>query len=251
MKIAENILAILAECRVEGNTLYLPEGQLERKTYEAVNKCLANIGGKWNRKAKGHVFDYPPGEALENLVLTGETEDMKKALQFFPTPRPVAEMVCDMADLSPGDRVLEPSCGKGDLADVVYERGVTDITGVEINPEMDKYLAEKPYPVLTGVDFLALAGDANVRRDWSRVVMNPPFARQQDIDHIRAAFELLRPGGVLVSVISPSPFFRANRKSVEFREWLDDNVADIVDVPAGAFKDSGTSIATKIIKLCA
>ena len=68
MKISEEILKILAECRIENNTLFLPPEQLDRKTYETVNKCLTDIGGKWNRKAKGHVFDYDPTEAFDNLV---------------------------------------------------------------------------------------------------------------------------------------------------------------------------------------
>ena len=46
-----------------------------------------------NNKAKGHVFDYNPTDALENLILTGESVDTKKALQFFPTPREVVELM--------------------------------------------------------------------------------------------------------------------------------------------------------------
>jgi hypothetical protein len=190
MKIKNEILDILAECRVEGNVLFLPEQQLERKTYEAVNKCLVNIGGKWNRKAKGHVFDFEPSEALENLILTGETEDMKKAFQFFPTPRDVAEYLCDLAELDGNSVVLEPSVGRGDLADAVWERGIDYLCGVELNPEMTPYLADKPYVCITNTDFLAFAQEireGKVRKMWNRVVMNPPFSKQQDIDHVRAA----------------------------------------------------------------
>ena len=46
MIISDEILAILSKCEVEGNILFLPQGQLDRKTYLAVNKCLVNIGGK-------------------------------------------------------------------------------------------------------------------------------------------------------------------------------------------------------------
>lgn len=42
-KIPEEVLDILAECRVEGDTLYLPNVQLDRKLYVAVNKVLENI----------------------------------------------------------------------------------------------------------------------------------------------------------------------------------------------------------------
>jgi predicted RNA methylase len=247
MKIAEDILNILAECRTEENVLYLPGTQLERKTYEAVNKVLTNIGGKWSRKEKGHVFDYEPGEALENLVLTGETEDMKKKFQFFPTPRPVAEMMCDMAELgelTDIDFILEPSCGKGDLADVIYERCQNLICN-ELNEEMKKYLDKKPYKVCFG-DFLTVKDDVC---GHERIIMNPPFARQQDIDHILKAYSLLSYDGILVSIASTSWEWRTNAKSVEFREWLSEVCAEITGVEAGAFKESGTAIPTKIIKI--
>lgn len=244
MKVPENILAILAECRIENNTLFLPPEQLDRATYTAVNKCLENIGGKWNRKAKGHIFDYDPSEAFENLILTGETEDMKKTFQFFPTPRPVAEIVCNMAELSTATNILEPSCGKGDLADVIYEYN-QNLMCIELNGEMKRYLDEKPYPCLTGRNFL----EYSPAEPFDRIVMNPPFSRQQDIDHILHAYSLLQDGGILVSVVSVSPFYRTNKKSVDFREWLESLNAEIVDVDVGAFKTSGTAIAMKVVKV--
>ncbi|MCL2837772.1 MAG: methyltransferase [Oscillospiraceae bacterium] len=247
MKIQENILNILAECKIEGNILFLPPEQLDRNTYVAVNKCLENIGGKWNQKEKGHIFDYDPTEAFDNLLLTGETEDMKKTFQFFPTPRKVAEIVCDMAELSTAQNILEPSCGKGDLADVIYERNQSLIC-VEINEDMKKLLDEKAYgDVVVYTDFLKFESDE--AKSFNRIVMNPPFSKQQDIDHILHAYNILQVGGVLVSVMSVSPFFRTNKKSVEFRQWLEQNNAEIVDVKAGEFKESGTLIPTKIIKV--
>lgn len=250
MKIADHILDILAECCTEGNTLYLPDKELDRKTYEAVNKCLVNIGGKWNRKAKGHVFDCDPAEALDNLIISGETTSLKNVYQFFPTPRPIAEMMCDMAELSECSKVLEPSCGKGDLMDVIHERGICNIIGVELNKEMDRYLKDKPYTTMTGLDFIAdFAEDENIRHDWTHIIMNPPFSKQQDVSHIWAAYSILKPGGILVSVVSQSPFFRTNKKSVDFRDWLENVNAEVIDIPEGAFKESGTMIRTKVIKI--
>lgn len=246
MRIKEDILSILAECTTAGNILFLPDRQLDRPTYEAVNKCLANIGGKWNRSAKGHVFDHDPAEALETLIFTGETEDMKKTFQFFPTPRPVGEMMCDMAALTEDSRILEPSCGRGDLLDVILERCPrSHLFGIELNPEMERYFDGKPYMVAIR-DFLEYDCDGAF---WDRIVMNPPFARQQDIDHIHKAFDVLKSGGVLVSVISIAPFFRTNRKSVEFRDWLSGVGAEVTDLPEGAFKASGTMVPAKIIKI--
>jgi len=95
MKVSDVVLDILTECRAEGNVVYLPERQLDRQTYLAVNKALECIGGKWNRKQKGHVFSHGnPAEMLESLILTGDVVDLKKEFQFFPTPRPVALRMC-------------------------------------------------------------------------------------------------------------------------------------------------------------
>ena len=78
MKINETVRDILAECRVEENILYLPDRQLDRDVYTAVNKVLNALGGKWNRKVKGHVFDYSPEAAIEEAILSGEYTDKKK-----------------------------------------------------------------------------------------------------------------------------------------------------------------------------
>lgn len=245
MKVSNTVLDILGECKVEGNTLYLPDKQLDRADYVAVNKVLEMLGGKWNRKAKGHIFDHCPEDEIDSVILQGEITDKKKEFQFFPTPRAVAEQVCDLADITSECSVLEPSCGKGDLADVAWERSPRRLDGIELNMDMEKYLVGKPYDTCIGQDFLEIADDNN----WDRVVMNPPFSRQQDIDHIYKAFKVLKNGGILVSVVSESPFFRSNTKSVEFREFLDKNNAEIYDLESGAFKESDTMVKTRIIKI--
>src|SRR5204862_5173800 len=54
--VALHILAVLQAAYFEGDKIVLPT-QLERKTYLDTNKVLERIGGKWNRKQKGHVFE--------------------------------------------------------------------------------------------------------------------------------------------------------------------------------------------------
>ena len=256
MKISQDILEILERCRIGGNILYLPPGQLDRKDYQTVNKCLENLGGKWDRRAKGHVFDHDPTEAFENMLLTGETTDMKKIFQFFPTPRAVAEQLCDLAELTEDSIVLEPSVGKGGIADAIWDRNVSYLLGIELNQDMKKYLDEKHYPTMVGVDFLEFAKEiknSEPEQRFTHIIMNPPFSKQREIEHIMAAYELLAPGGILVSVLSNSPFWRTDAKSQGFREWLNSEDSfefeEEIDLPEGTFKESGTMIPTKIIKL--
>jgi hypothetical protein len=62
--IEEYYLNLLHAGRCEGNVYYLPEevglgkpGQLSRESYVAVNEIITRIGGRWNRKLGGHVFE--------------------------------------------------------------------------------------------------------------------------------------------------------------------------------------------------
>lgn len=113
----------------------------------------------------------------------------------------------------------------------------------------DEQLDRKTYKAETGIDFLEFAKQNGEQHGFDRIIMNPPFSKHQDVDHILAAYGLLDQGGILVSVVSPSPFFRTDKKSASFREWMQYVNAEVIDVPEGAFKASGTMIRTKIIKV--
>jgi hypothetical protein len=241
MKIDNQILNILDNCTVNGCVVFLPPSQLDRKTYEAVNKCLENIGGKWNRKAKGHVFSEDPAELFDNLIITGETVDLKKQFQYFPTPEELARKIVDMAEIKSGDVLLEPSAGQGAIVDH-FPRENTKLL-IELNANNAKVLTDKGYSVVT-TDFLEFN---EVIAD--KIVMNPPFTKQQDISHILHAFDILKPGGILVSIVSEGPFFRENKKSVAFREFLEQNDAEVIENDRDVFKESGTTVKTRIVKI--
>ena len=105
--IDEKTLAILSRVTVEGNNIFLTCGQLDRKQYTAVNEVLENMGGKWNKKAKAHVYDTDPTDALEQVLLSGEIVPPKK-YGYFPTPPELAKRVIELAEIEPGMSVLEP-----------------------------------------------------------------------------------------------------------------------------------------------
>ena len=244
MKINETVRDILAECRVEGNILMLPDRQLDRNVYVSVNKVLEAMGGKWNRKAKGHVFDFSPEATLEEIVLSGEYTDTKKELQFFETPKELAVRLCDMAEITAECSVIEPSAGRGRIADEILKRNPKSIVCFEINNGMEMYLKDKGYDVYYR-DFLEV--DDEVSAD--RIVMNPPFSKQQDIDHVYKAYDCLKPGGILVSVMSTSHTYRTNSKSELFREFLEQIGAEVEILPEGTFKESGTMVNTCVVKI--
>lgn len=135
-----------------------------------------------------------------------------------------------------------------DLAKTVSE--LKTIGEMALNEDGDahgsKYLSEKPYGV-SYRDFLDVTkkeiGTIN------RVVMNPPFTRHQDIDHVRHAYDLLDAGGILVAIMCESTFFRTDKKSVEFRDFLDSVYAQAIKLEPGAFRESGTDVVTRIVKI--
>ena len=78
--------------------------------------------------------------------------------------------------------------------------------------------------------------------------MNPPFEKQADIDHVTAAFKLLKPGGILVTIMSAGVLFRENKKTVVFREQImGPNQVYLDDLPAGTF--DRTMVKTIILVL--
>jgi hypothetical protein len=137
-------------------------------------------------------------------------------------------------------RVLEPSAGKGNIADVIQERFPEAVLEVaEWNYNLREILKLKGYTVI-GSDCFELKEPV-----YDVIVANPPVEDLADIEHVRHYFSLLKPGGVLVSVISESPFFRKEKRAEEFREWLNENGYD-VDVEPGAFKDAERSTGVKV-----
>jgi hypothetical protein len=165
---------------------------------------------------------------------------------FFPTPRPVVDRLLQAADIQPGMSVLEPSAGKGDILDVIRERHPdAKAKGIEQYDTLAAIAREKGHDVTTG-DTLAEKGE-----QYDRIVMNPPFEKGQDIEHVRAAFDRLKPGGKLVAVMSEGPFFRNDAKATEFRDWLEANGGTSEQLPAGSFtgKDAfrQTGTATRMV----
>lgn len=244
MEIKKSILDIIASCEIHDKLLLLPPVQLDRTDYVAVNKVLEALGGKWNRKEGGHVFDYDPSEKIEEIILTGEYTDAKKDYQFFPTPPDLAEYLCNLAEIDETTTVLEPSCGKGSITDAVWKRKPARLLGIELNEDLKPHLSGKPYEILLGQDFLTYTGET-----WDRIVMNPPFSKCQGRTHILKAYELLNSGGILVAVASSSILWRTDNRSEVFRDFLSGVHASIEELDEGTFKESGTMVRACIVKI--
>ena len=246
--IEKEVLEVLSTVEIDGVNVRITEN-LDRKLYLAVNKVLDRIGGKWNRKAKAHVFENNPTERL-NVVIEYGVLDPKVKTGYFPTPPLVVERMIELAELEHGHLILEPSVGQGHIADEICKEikiEPKDITVCEILPENNVILEEKGY--LNEGDFFEFAEkckELNIKFD--RILMNPPFELQKDLLHVTTAYNLLKEKGILISVMSSGITFRNNQKTKDFREnFLD--YAEIEQNPEGSFKPSGTMVNTILVKL--
>jgi len=165
------------------------------------------------------------------------------APELFPTPSALALRMVDLAEVSPGHVVLEPSAGTGAIVAPLLERGA-HVIAIERNDAAARMLERAHGGERCRVvceDFLAAEASP-----VDRVVMNPPFSA--DIAHVRHAFARLVPGGRLVAVMSAGVRFRQDQESTAFRALVD-RCGHVEDLPEGTFKESGTSVRTVLVTL--
>lgn len=109
---------------------------------------------------------------------------------FYPTPSAIAYKM--VKRVSAGARhFLEPSAGKGDIADVIksHLRGVT-VDVIEQSPELVAILSNKGFPVV-GYDWLEYSGVSY----YDAIVMNPPFSSGDT--HLLRAWDFLHDGEIV------------------------------------------------------
>ena len=243
MRIDDEVLAVLSAAEATGNNVVLM-GQLDRKLYERTNKVLEAAGGKWNKKAKAHVFEAEAAERMDQIILSGMVEVPKDEFNFFPSPPAVVERLLDLADIERGMRVLEPSAGRGAIAWACAEAGAL-VDCYEIQQGNAFHVAMSA-PVDLGrtvtADFLTVEPEPV----YDRVVMNPPFIKQSDIKHVLHAHKFLKSDGLLVAVMSAGVEFRTDARTTAFKNFLEEHGGHIEQLPENSFKASGTGVRTVI-----
>ena len=247
MKISNDVLDVLSNATTSGNALSL-SGQLERGLYQRANKVIEAAGGKWNRKAQCHLFDGDAADAMDQIILTGEVT-VKQDFGYFPTPAAIVDDLILLAEISHGLDLLEASAGQGAIAIKALRAGAR-VDCVELLPESVRALtgaiASAGFnATVEMIDFLTI----QPVQCYDRVIMNPPFARQADIHHVNHAMKFLKPDGILVSVMSAGVMFRTNRLTVDFKNMVDAHDGEIIPLPEGSFRESGTMVNTVIVKM--
>lgn len=240
----QETLTILSRSTTAGPRLYLP-ADLPRETYVRVAKVIEACGGKWNRGLKSHLFDRDADEALDDVILTGMVTDKRQELGQFYTPHALAAEMARSAGIKPGMNVLEPSAGRGSIAIAAVNAGAK-VLAFEIDPKNIAVFTSQPQLGLVTImerDFLEVPPESPL---FDAVLMNPPFAKRADIHHVDHALKFLKPGGVLIAIMSAGVRFRQDSLAVGFRATWE---PEIVDLPPSTFKEAGTMVNTCMVTI--
>jgi len=249
MKLDPDVVRVLDDARIDGCKLFLG-AQLARPLYERTNKVLVALGGRWERKAKAHVFDSDPRDVIATALDEGSITTARD-LGYFPTPTSLARSLVVRAGIRPGDVVVEPSAGEGAIVAELIAEGA-DVRAVEVDGGRVATLRGR----FSGLDVL--------QRDWLQthpsmlnvpridaIVMNPPFRlegrAQADVDHVSYALDCVREGGSLVAVMSAGVTFRQTSAARQLRARVEAMGGSFEPLPEGAFKASGTDVRAVVL----
>ena len=162
-------------------------------------------------------------------------------LDFFPTPAKIADEMIEAADIQDGMSVLEPSAGMGHIAERIREAG-HDADVVEYSARRKELLEAKGFNVV-GDDFMSITPESGL---YDRIIMNPPFGKRQDAQHVMHAYDLLAPNGRVVAIMGEGVFFGKDKKAVEFRDWLESVGGTEEKLPEGSFNDPSLPVNTGV-----
>lgn len=198
-------------------------------------EIMKKLGGFIGKHSTAWCFPYPFSE-VKNYITRNRCMPEQKSHQFYPTPEPIQRVVADLIELQDGDKLLEPSAGRGDLLTFIDAPDQT--TCIELSPMFCKILESKGYKTTNG-DFLKWS-DENTGVTFDKIAMNPPYSEGRAKAHVEAAIRHLEPGGRCVAVMPGS----------ERMQWLDAGQYRVEDCGtfSGEFEDTGVTV--KVFTLC-
>ncbi len=232
----------LLKCKVEGNKVLLPTERLDN--YADVRSALLKAGAKY--KSNAFIFEAEAKPIMERLT-GGEKVNFKKEFQFFETSEELADDMVFEAQIEPHHKILEPEAGRGAIIKAIYRvfpKAKVDYCEIsEVNRSFMNFTGSHKFVC---ADFLEMRNSGN-KKKYDRIIANPPFTKNQDIDHVYEMYHHLAKGGRIVTIMSAHWKDSDKKKETEFKKWLKDLKADVRDNEAGAFKESGTNVATVMV----
>lgn len=163
-------------------------------------------------------------------------EQRRAASGFYPTPASMASKMLEGIKWDYVSTILEPSAGKGNLAEAINEKWRiyrcsrryyaeeqrADIDCIEVDPNLRAILKEKKFRVVHD-DFLTY----QTMKRYSLIIMNPPF--EDAARHILKAISLLDANGTLVALCNAETIrnHSAYNERYQLFRILTDNNAEI------------------------
>ena len=176
-----------------------------------------------------------------SILKDGKRCNLQQDYQFFETPDDVADWLVMLAGgIHEDDTVLEPSAGRGALIKAIHRACPSVMVECyELMPENREFLHTLDNVILLDEDFTKDSVGS-----YTKIIANPPFSGNQDIEHVRLMYERLEEGGTLAAITGPHWKIGTEKKCEEFRTWLNSVGGKTFEIGAGKFKESGTTIAT-------
>jgi 16S rRNA G966 N2-methylase RsmD len=241
---------------------YVESDYFRVRTFKNGNAHLWFTRDDLVQKANETLADYY-GAVLPDAVPDDVTGDSVRSyalstdLAFYPTPSKVVETLMSMIRNTHGPigRVLEPSAGDGAIVRALLPVS-EQVFAIEAHPDRANTLRQmQSLPLgsrllVQQANFLAIPARAN----FDLVVMNPPFCGTHWMAHVRHAFDFLKPGGTLLSVLPVSAELGETKKHEDFRAWAEASRGRcwgsmFSNLPAESFASSGTRISTVVLRL--
>ena len=214
-------------------------------THQAVSREPLNVEQRSSYEAPGSSEFDAMREQLRQGV------QVVTAPQLFPTPSHLAARMVDASGVKPGMRVLEPSAGTGRLLEALpgvvpfgpNRQTALQVVAVEVSaPLAAKLDASGLAGVVHCADFLTTTVDQLGAFDV--VIMNPPFLGGIDVQHIKHALTMVKPGGRLVALCANGP-----RQREKLQPVVDACGGDWEDLPADTFKSEGTGVRVAMLTI--
>lgn len=245
-------LDVLATATAAEDRVTLPARQLDRKVYQEVDRALSRLGGRWDRRARAHLFPADPRDDFAALLDDGRMPvDQVKAMAYWRTPDQLADDMAARLNLPACASVLEPSAGDGALVAAVLRRCPTARVAA-VEPDRSRFdevsMRASTAWCMSFEEFTATITQAH---PIDAVIMNPPFSvpgnRTIYVDHIDLAWRMVRSGGRLVAIAPDGLRTGRTRKVAELRDRIERAGGGILPLPEDTFREAGTAVRTVLV----
>lgn len=174
----------------------------------------------------------------------------KNDYDFYPTPKQFLDQIQVFEGMRKREvhTILEPSAGKGDLADYAkdyFSEGNTIIHCIEKDEHLRHILKGKDYPVIAN-DFMKFRSYYH----YDLILMNPPFS--EGVQHLRKALKLQeRYGGGILCILNAETFrnpYSKERKAL-IRDLKEYNAQITYHKEAFLEAERPTSVEIAVVKV--